>query len=78
MTPEDILEQPALRLSQTQREQYFADGFLTIPNAIPDEWVDRLRALADQFVDSSRRFSRSDNVLILGQIILRKHLMCAV
>lgn len=66
MKTEDILEQSPTSLSQEQRERYFADGFLTIPNAIPAEWVDRLRLLADQFVDASRRFTESDNVFDLG------------
>ena len=66
MTPEDILIQPAFRLDQSQREKYFADGFLTIPDAIPSEWIGRLRRLADQFVEASRRFRASDNVFDLG------------
>lgn len=66
MTPEDILEQPAQVLSQSQREKYFADGFLTMPNAIPAEWLGRLRTLSEQFLDSSRQFTASDNVFDLG------------
>jgi phytanoyl-CoA hydroxylase len=66
MKPEDILEQPATRLNQAQREQYFSDGSLTIPNAIPNEWLDRLRVLSDQFLDASRRCTASDNVFDLG------------
>ena len=66
MRPEEILEHPAGTLSQAQREQYFSDGFLTIPNAIPATWLDRLRHLADDFVDASRRCSVSDNVFDLG------------
>jgi ectoine hydroxylase len=66
MTPEDILETPPILLSEDQRRQYFADGFLTIPDAIPPEWIDRLRMLSDEFLDSSRRFSVSDNVYDLG------------
>lgn len=66
MKPEDILGHPPTLLGQAQREQYFADGFLTVPNAIPTEWIDRLRGLADQFVDASRRCKASDNVFDLG------------
>lgn len=66
MRPEDILDHPAGTLSQAQREQYFCDGFLTIPNAIPATWLERLRHLADDFVDASRRCSVSDNVFDLG------------
>ncbi|MDX2157771.1 MAG: phytanoyl-CoA dioxygenase family protein [Hyphomicrobiaceae bacterium] len=66
MTPSDILRTPATRLTEAQRRQYFADGFLTIPNAIPDDWVGRLRALSDEFVESSRRFDKTDEVFDLG------------
>lgn len=66
MTPEAILEHKPVALSQAQREQYFADGFLTIPGAIPQEWIERLRLLSEQFLDASRRFSRSDSVFDLG------------
>ncbi len=66
MTPEDILQHNPKVVSQTQREQYFHDGFLTIPNAIPAEWVERLKTLSEQFLDASRRFSASDNVFDIG------------
>ncbi|MEM9359845.1 MAG: phytanoyl-CoA dioxygenase family protein [Pseudomonadota bacterium] len=66
MTPEDILQHNPKVVSQTQREQYFQDGFLTIPNAIPTEWIERLKKLSEQFLDSSRRFSASDNVFDIG------------
>ena len=66
MTPEDILQHDPNVLSQAQREQYFRDGFLTFPNAIPTEWVERLKTLSEQFLDASRRFSVSDNVFDIG------------
>lgn len=66
MTPQDILDSPAKVLGQEQRLQYFENGFLTIPDAIPDDWISRLRLLSDQFLDASRRFDKSDNVFDLG------------
>ncbi|MEM7749967.1 MAG: phytanoyl-CoA dioxygenase family protein [Pseudomonadota bacterium] len=66
MTPEDILQHNPKVVSQAQREQYFQDGFLTIPNAIPAEWIERLKTLSEQFLDASRRFSTSDNVFDIG------------
>ncbi|MEZ5855664.1 MAG: phytanoyl-CoA dioxygenase family protein [Hyphomicrobiaceae bacterium] len=66
MTPGDILSHPAVRLTEEQRRQYFAEGFLTIPNAIPADWVDRLRKLSDQFVEASRQFDKTDEVFDLG------------
>lgn len=66
MTPEDILQHNLNVVSQAQRKQYFQDGFLTIPDAIPAEWVERLKTLSEQFLDASRRFSVSDNVFDIG------------
>lgn len=66
MTPEDILSHDPIVLNQDQREQYFSQGFLAIPGAIPTEWVERLNQLSDQFLDASRRFSTSDNVFDIG------------
>ena len=46
MTPEQVLAQPARILSQKQRESYFAKGYLLVENAVPSEWIVRLRAAA--------------------------------
>ncbi len=66
MTPEDILAHAPTTLTQGQREEYFHEGFLTIPNAIPRHWIERLKTLSAQFLDASRNFSVSDNVFDLG------------
>ena len=66
MTPEDILKHDPVVLRQSQREAYFSQGFVTIPNAIPGDWIERLKQLSDQFLDASRRFSVSDNVFDIG------------
>ncbi len=66
MTPEDILQHRPTVLNQDQREKYFSQGFLTVPNAIPAEWIERLKRLSNEFLDASRRFSASDNVFDIG------------
>lgn len=66
MTPTDILNTEACLLTDAQRRQYFRDGFLTIPNAIAADWIDRLTKLSDQFVEASRSFERTDEVFDLG------------
>jgi ectoine hydroxylase len=66
MTPEQILAQPARVLSPAQRERYFATGFLAAPGLIPAEWVGRLRDLADEFVERSRRVAASDEAFDLA------------
>lgn len=66
MTPNDIMSHPATALSEGQRRQYFERGFVTIPNAIPMHWVNRLRELSDEFLEASRSFDVSDEVYDLG------------
>jgi ectoine hydroxylase len=46
MSPEEILNLPAVTLSQTQRERYFEQGFVLIEGLIGKECVDGLRRLA--------------------------------
>lgn len=66
MTPADILSHPGHALTEAQRRQYFERGFLAIPNAIPMDWIERLRKLSDEFLDASRQFDTSDEVYDLG------------
>ena len=66
MTPADILAHPPIRMTDAQRRQYFERGFVAIPNAIPDDWVQRLRLLSDEFLEASRRFDKTDEVFDLG------------
>jgi ectoine hydroxylase len=65
MTPEQVLEQPLRVLSQQQRESYFAKGYLLVENAIPMEWVERLRSVTAEMVERSRERKKSDAVFDL-------------
>ena len=60
MLAEHILAQPARILSQAQREAYFADGYITVANLIPQEWLDKLNAITEQFVEQSRSITQSN------------------
>lgn len=62
MTPEAILRQPPLVLSQKQREAYFADGYLLLERMIPMDIIERLRATTTEMVDRSRSIAKSDAV----------------
>ena len=46
MNPDEILNIPAVTLSQTQRECYFEHGFLLLEGLINDEQLARLREMA--------------------------------
>ena len=62
MTPEEVLSQPPRALSDTQRESYFENGFLSVGRFIDDEWLERLRRIAVEFVERSRVETRAGNV----------------
>lgn len=65
MTPEQVLAHPAKVLTRDQRVAYFRDGFLLLPKIVPDEWIRRLRAVSDEFVEKSRSIAKSDTVFDL-------------
>jgi ectoine hydroxylase-related dioxygenase (phytanoyl-CoA dioxygenase family) len=49
-------------LSQSQRDKFARDGWIAVPALVDSEWLDRLRAITAEFVDSSRTLTES-NVL---------------
>jgi ectoine hydroxylase len=48
-------------LDQRAREQYFANGFLTVPSYVGATWLRRLRDVVDAKIEESRRLSASDD-----------------
>jgi hypothetical protein len=62
MTPEQVLSHPPRVLTRAQREFYFSEGYLLLPEALPAEWIDRLRAATDELIERSRGVTRSDQV----------------
>src|SRR5205823_5628553 len=65
MTPEQVLSHPARVLAQKQRESYFANGYLLVENAVPSEWIERLRSVTAEMVERSRAMKKSDAVFDL-------------
>jgi Phytanoyl-CoA dioxygenase (PhyH) len=61
MTPERVLQHAPLVLDQGAREQYFADGFLTVPGYVGATWLRRLRDVVDAKIEESRLLSASDD-----------------
>jgi ectoine hydroxylase-related dioxygenase (phytanoyl-CoA dioxygenase family) len=49
-------------LSQAQRDRYARDGWIAVPALVDSEWLERLRVITAEFVDSSRTLTES-NVL---------------
>lgn len=66
MTPEDILAHPPRVLTQAQRENYFATGYLAAEGLIPKDWLQRLHALSADFVNQSRTHTASNEAFDLG------------
>lgn len=66
MTPDAILSHPPRVLTQAQRERYFRDGFLAAEGLIPADWLHRLRTLSNEFLETSRGMTCSDEGFDLG------------
>jgi ectoine hydroxylase len=67
MKPDEVLTHRPLVLTEAQREAYFADGFLVLPNYVPHRWLDRLQAACADLLDRSRSVERSDSVFVLEE-----------
>jgi ectoine hydroxylase len=66
MTPEAILAHEPRVLTQTQRERYFATGFLAVEGLVPAEWLELLRARSHEFIEKSRRVDASNEEFDIG------------
>ncbi|HXR59261.1 MAG TPA: phytanoyl-CoA dioxygenase family protein [Burkholderiales bacterium] len=67
MLRQDVLKHPARVLTESQRERYFADGFLVLPGHVPAAWVARLKGALDDLMERSRSVTRSDEVWVLEE-----------
>ncbi len=47
-------------LTEAQRDQYRADGWVSVPALVDDTWLARLRAVTDAFVEQSRALTESN------------------
>ena len=53
------------RLSPAQVDQYRERGYVLVESVLDDEWLERLRAASDEFVEASRSLTKSDGALDL-------------
>jgi len=67
MKPEDVLAHPPIVLTDAQRRQYFDQGYLLVPDHVPEAWLARLRAATAEMLDRSRSVTRSDGVFTLEE-----------
>jgi ectoine hydroxylase-related dioxygenase (phytanoyl-CoA dioxygenase family) len=54
--PEDVLQYPAKVLSDAQRREYFCNGTIVLEGFLSKELVEKLKAVANEFVEKSRHF----------------------
>ena len=60
MSPEEILSTPPRVLTQAQRVAYFETGYLMVERLLPDDLLERLRAVTAAFVEESRTVAEPD------------------
>ena len=61
----EVLKIPPRVLTQAQREFYFREGYLALERVIPQDWIMKLRAAADEFAEASRRVTSSNKIFDL-------------
>ena len=57
---QDILQRPAKALTQAQREGYFRDGFIGVECLVGKQWLDKLNAVTNEFIQISRSVQGKD------------------
>ena len=60
MQSDEVLARPARILAQADREAYFRDGYIGVAGLIGGEWLARLQARSDFYVDASRTADAAD------------------
>ena len=60
MKPEKILARTPKVLCQSQREQFFHDGYLVIDQFIGQDWLDRLWGVTLDYIEESRKHTKSN------------------
>jgi ectoine hydroxylase len=56
---------PPRILTAAQREQYLDEGWLAVPGLVDADWLARLRAVTDEFLDQSRTLTESNVIFDL-------------
>jgi hypothetical protein len=67
MKPEDVMRHPLSVLSEAQRRRYFSNGYLILPDYVPEPWLGRLRNATAELLDRSRSVGQSNDVFVLEE-----------
>jgi len=65
MLQDKVMEHEPLVLSRAQRQSFFEQGFLVLPDYVPEAWLARLRAALADLLERSRGLQQSDKVFVL-------------
>jgi len=67
MKPQDVLVHPANVLTDEQRRAFFRDGYLVLPDYVPEAWLKRLRAAMAELLEVSRGKTQTDAIYVLEE-----------
>jgi ectoine hydroxylase-related dioxygenase (phytanoyl-CoA dioxygenase family) len=62
MTPEQVLSIRPKVLNEAQRESYFENGYLLLEAIIPEDRLERLRAVTQEMIEQARHLTKSDAI----------------
>jgi len=62
---ETVLAQPAKILTGEQRDRYFEDGFLLLPEFVSATWLYRLQTVTNAMLDESKNVTKSNEKFVL-------------
>ncbi len=68
MLPDKILSFPPLVLTPEQRAFYFNNGYLSLPNYVPEKDLVKLRAAMDELIEESRNHTESNEKFMLEKL----------
>ena len=66
MTPEEILQNEPRILNQTQRENYFNFGYVSVEGLISKEWIKAIQSASKERIEASRIEINSGDEFDLG------------
>ena len=67
MKQQDVMQHPVNVLTEAQRESFFRNGFLVLPDYVPAAWRARLRDATQELIERSRSVTQTDSIYVLEE-----------
>ena len=67
MKPQEVMQHPVNVLTDAERESFFRNGFLVLPDYVPAAWRARLRDATHELIERSRSMTQSDSIWVLEE-----------